>query len=298
MVFWLARLAPGDPVLARLGYGFKSDYPSQATVDALRAELGLDKPIPVQYYRWMYSTLIKRDLGVAMQSQKPVGPLVWQKFQKSLPLALTGVIIGVSLGVTLGVIAGTRPFTWMDNGISAVSLFGIAAPSFWVGLLLILFFAVWLGWFPTRGYAPIGYDSINIKHLVLPGFTIAIGLVGSLTRYMRSGMLDVMTSDYIRTARAKGMDNRVVILRHAFKNALLVVVTIIGLEFAGVLGGSIVTETVFQWPGLGLMLRNAVALRDYNVLQVLTLVIATVYVLVNLAVDITYGYLDPRIRYE
>ena len=186
----------------------------------------------------------------------------------------------------------------MDNGISAVSLFGIAAPSFWVGLLLILFFAVWLGWFPTRGYAPIGYDTIQIKHLVLPGFTIAIGLVGSLTRYMRSGMLDVMTSDYIRTARAKGMSNRVVILRHAFKNALLVVVTIIGLEFAAVLGGSIVTETVFQWPGLGLMLRNAVALRDYNILQILTLVIATVYVLVNLAVDITYGYLDPRIRYE
>ncbi len=297
VVFWLARLAPGDPVLARLGYGFKSDYPSQATIDAMRAELGLDQPIPIQYLAWM-GTLARGNLGVAIQSKKPVGELVWQKFQKSFPLALTGIAIGVTLGVTLGVIAGTRPFTWLDNTISTVSLFGIAAPSFWVGLLLILFFAVWLGWFPTRGYAPIGADSIHVRHLVLPGLTIAIGLVGSLTRYMRSGMLDVMTSDYIRTARAKGMAQRVVILRHALKNALLVVVTIIGLEFAAVLGGSIVTETVFQWPGMGLMLRNAVALRDYNVLQILTLVIATVYVTVNLAVDIAYGYLDPRIRYE
>jgi ABC-type dipeptide/oligopeptide/nickel transport system permease component len=297
VVFVLARLAPGDPVLARLGLGFRSDYPSQEMLEAERRDLGLDKPIPIQYFAWM-GNMLTADLGIAIQSKKPVGPLVWEKFKRSLPLALSGVVMGVFLGITLGIVAGTRPFTWLDSIISTISLFGVAAPGFWVGLMLILFFAVKLDWLPTHGYAPAGESSIHFKYLILPSFTIAIGLVGSLTRYMRSGMLDVMTSDYIRTARAKGMLERVVILRHALKNAMLVVVTIIGLDFAAVLGGSIVTETVFQWPGMGLMLRNAVALRDYNVLQILTLLIAAVYVMINLAVDITYGYLDPRIRYE
>ena len=202
------------------------------------------------------------------------------------------------MAIPLGIIAGTRPFSWVDNLISSISLFGIAAPSFWIGLMLILFFGVYLGWFPIFGSGPPGSESIHLKYLILPTIAVAVQLVGSQTRFMRSGMLDVMSSDYIRTARAKGLAGRTVVLRHAMKNALLPVVTIIGLDFAAVLGSSIVTETVFRWPGMGPLLVQAIGLRDYGLIQILVLFIALIYISLNLAVDIVYGLLDPRVRYR
>ena len=196
------------------------------------------------------------------------------------------------MAIPLGLIAGTRPFGWIDNVISAFSLFGIAAPSFWIGLMLIILFGVYLGWLPVFGSGPPGSEAIHWKHMILPATAVAVQLVGSQTRFMRSGMLDVMSSDYIRTARAKGLAGHTVVLRHGMKNAMLPVVTIIGLDFAAVLGGSIVTETVFSWAAWGPLLVEAIGFRDYGLVQILVLFIALIYVGINLLVDIAYGLLD------
>ena len=197
----------------------------------------------------------------------------------------------------MGIIAGIKPYSWLDNVVTAVSLFGVSAPNFWVGLMLILFFAVRLGWLPTSGYGPPG-EGFELKYLILPAVSLGTSMMGSLTRYMRSGMLDVMNSDYIRTAYAKGLRYRSVVLRHGLKNALLSVVTIITLDIAGLLGGALVTENVFSYPGLGQMLVAAVQARDYHIVQAVVMLAAVVYVLLNLLADITYAYLDPRIRYD
>ncbi len=296
VVFTLVRLAPGDPALARLGVGEGSIVTREA-YEAERRALGLDRPIPVQYFIWL-GNFLRGDLGIDIRAKQPIMGLVIQKFQKSLPLAAGGLLLGVAVAMPLGIIAGTRPFTWTDNVISAISLFGVAAPSFWIGLMLILFFAVNLGWLPAFGTGPPGSSAIHVKHLILPTIAISVQLIGSQTRFMRSGMLDVMSSDYVRTARAKGLVQHVVILRHGVRNALLTVVTIIGLDFAAVLGSSIVTETVFRWPGMGLLLVEAINLRDYGLIQILVLFIAVIYILINLVVDLLYVVLDPRVRYD
>ena len=295
-VFVLVRLSPGDPALARLGIGAGSIV-THEKYEIERKLLGLDKPITVQYLIWVRN-LATGDMGIAYASKKPIVWLVPRKFMKTLPLAASGLFLGIAIAIPLGIIAGTRPFTWADNIISTVSLFGIAAPSFWIGLMLMLLFGVYLGWFPTFGSGPPGTDSIHIQYLILPAITVAVQLVGSQARFMRSAMLEVMSSDYIRTARSKGLTESTVVLRHGLKNALLPVVTIIGLDFAAVLGSSVVTETVFRWPGMGPLLVEAIGDRDYGLIQVLVMFIGLIYITFNLAVDITYGLLDPRIRYR
>lgn len=296
VVFTLVRLAPGDPALARLGVGEGSIVTREAYLAEKKA-LGLDRPIPVQYLIWL-GNVVRGDLGIDILGKKPIMGLVIDKFKMTLPLAVGGLFLGVVVAIPLGILAGTRPFTWVDNVISAFSLFGVAAPSFWVGLMLILFFAVRLEWFPVFGAGPPGSNTIHLKHAVLPIIAVSVQLFGSQTRFMRSGMLDVMGTGYIRTARAKGLADNIVVLRHALKNALLPVVTIIGLNFAATLGSSIVTESVFRWPGMGLLLVEAIKIRDYSLIQVLVLFLAVIYVLVNLLVDIAYGFLDPRVRYQ
>ena len=265
-------------------------------VEGEREALGLNKPMYVQYAIWV-KNLLRGDLGVAFINNQPVGPLVIEKFKRTIPLTFAALLVGVSVALPLGIIAGLRPFSWTDNVVTAISLFGVAAPSFWVGIMFILFFAVKLGWLPTSGYGPPG-QGFEFKYLIMPATSLGIQVMGSLTRYMRSGMLDVMNTDYIRTARAKGLRYRTVVLRHALKNALLSVVTILALDFAGLLGGSIVTESVFRYPGMGLMLVNAISARDYHIVQAIVMLIAVTYVLINLLADILYGFLDPRIRYE
>ena len=296
VVFVLVRLAPGDPALSRMGISAGSVITHEA-YEMERKALGLDKPIPVQYFIWARNVLTG-DMGIAASSKQPIMGLVIRKFQKSLPLAASAILLGVAVAIPLGLLAGTRPFSWVDNVISAFSLFGLAAPSFWIGLMLILFFGVYLGWLPVFGSGPPGSESIHLKYMILPATAVAVQLIGSQTRFLRSGMLDVMSSDYIRTARAKGLSGLTVVLRHGMKNALLTVVTIIGLDFAAVLGSSIVTETVFRWPGMGPLLVQAIGFRDYGLVQILVLFIALIYVVVNLVVDIAYGLLDPRVRYQ
>ena len=273
----------------------------EATREALemeREELGLNEPVYVQYAIWI-GKLIRGDMGVSLSysADHPVSSLVLEKFKRTIPLTLSALTVGVVLSIPLGIIAGLRPFTWLDNFISATSLFGVAAPSFWVGLMLILLFAVQLGWLPTSGYGPIG-EGFHWKYFILPSIALGFQLLGALTRYMRSGMLDVMSSDYIRTARAKGLPFKLIVARHAMKNAMLSVVTVIALDLGALLAGALVTETVFNWPGVGLLLVDAIQGRDYAIVQMIVLITSVVYVSVNLLADILYGYLDPRIRYE
>ena len=293
IIFAAVRFAPGDPAVARLGM-----EATQAGLDQQREELGLDKPIVTQYVIWV-GKILRGDLGVSMSysAEHPISSLVWEKFKRTVPLTLSAMTFGIVVAVPLGIVAGLRPFTWLDNFISAISLFGVAAPSFWVGLMLILFFAVQLGWLPTSGYGPIG-GGFEARHFVLPTIALGIQLLGALTRYMRSGMLDVMSADYIRTARAKGLPYKLVVARHALKNALLTVVTVIALDFGGLLAGALVTETVFRWPGVGLLLVDAIQTRDFAIIQMIVLFTAVTYIMVNLAADVGYGYIDPRIRYE
>ena len=273
----------------------------EATREALeqeRHDLGLDKPIYTQYVIWV-GKVFRGDMGVsiAYASDHPVAPLVWEKFKRTIPLTLSALAIGLVVSIPLGIIAGLRPYSPLDNIISASSLFGVAAPSFWVGLMLILLFAVRLDWLPTSGYGPIG-QGFHWKYFILPSIALGFQLMGALTRYMRSGMLDVMSSDYIRTARAKGLPYRTVVARHAVKNAMLPVVTVIALDLGGLLAGALVTETVFRWPGVGLLLVNAIQARDYAIVQMIVLVTSVTYISVNLLADILYRYLDPRIRLE
>jgi peptide/nickel transport system permease protein len=293
VIFALIRFAPGDPAVTRLGM--------EATREALemeREELGLNKPLLVQYAIWL-GKMLRGDMGVSLSysADHPVSSLVLEKFKRTIPLTLSALTVGVVLSIPLGIIAGLRPFTWLDNFISATSLFGVAAPSFWVGLMLILLFAVQLGWLPTSGYGPIG-EGFHWKYFILPSIALGFQLLGALTRYMRSGMLDVMSSDYIRTARAKGLSFKMIVGRHALKNAMLSVVTVIALDLGALLAGALVTETVFNWPGVGLLLVDAIQGRDYAIVQMIVLITSVVYVSVNLLADILYGYLDPRIRYE
>ncbi len=296
VVFFLIRFAPGNPSVIRLGFVEEGNALEARARD--EKELGLDKPIYVQYYKWA-SHVIRGDFGVTVTLGigVDVRSLVLEKAKRSLPIALAAMLIGVVVSIPLGLIAGTRPNTFVDHAVTAFSLFGVAAPSFWVGLMLILFFAVRLNWFPTSGYGPIE-GGFSFHNLVLPATTLGIQIIGGLTRFMRSGMLDVMSSDYIRTANAKGLRYWTVVMRHALKNALLVVVTVVALTFGGLLTGSVVTETVFAWPGLGQLLVTAIKRLDYGVVQAAVLLAGSSFVVVNLAADIAYGYLDPRIRYQ
>ena len=296
VVFFLIRFAPGNPSVIRLG--FVEEGNALAARERDEKELGLDKPIYVQYYKWV-SHVIRGDFGVTVTLGigVDVRPLVLEKAKRSLPIALAAMLIGVVVSIPLGLLAGTRPNTFVDHAVTAFSLFGVAAPSFWVGLMLILFFAVRLNWFPTSGYGPVE-GGFSFHNLVLPATTLGIQIIGGLTRFMRSGMLDVMSSDYIRTANAKGLRYWTVVMRHALKNALLVVVTVVALTFGGLLTGSVVTETVFAWPGLGQLLVTAIKRLDYGVVQAAVLLAGSSFVVVNLAADIAYGYLDPRIRYQ
>lgn len=291
IVFAVVRLVPGDPAMVRLGM--------EASAEAIareRTALGLDKPIYVQYVIWAGNAL-RGDFGVSWVSHQPAFAVVWEKFKLSVPLALAATLIGLGISLPLGIVSGMKPYTWIDSIATTFSLVGIAIPSFFTGVVLILFFGVQLGWLPTSGYGPPG-EALQLRYLVLPAAALGIQLAAGLTRFMRSGMLDVMNTDYIRTARAKGLAERLVVLRHALKNAMLSVVTVFALNFGALLGGAVVTEQVFRWPGVGLLLIGAIGNRDYGVVQAGVLLVALIYVLSNLMADLALGFLDPRIRYD
>jgi len=294
-VFVIIRLVPGDPAVVMLG----QEAPPGAA-DLVRHELGLDQPIPIQYAFWLRD-VARGNFGVSWRSKQPALSLIIRRVPATLTLTIAATVVALAIAFPLGVLSGTRPYSWLDNLCTIFSLFGVAMPSFWLGLMLILLFSVSLGWLPPTGWVPLG-ESDNpgesLKYLIMPAVTLGVGFAAPLTRFLRSGMLDVMSLDYMRTARAKGLHGQRLVLGHALKNALLPVITVFGLFFGVLLGGAVLTESVFSWPGLGRLLVDSIEVRDYGVVQGVVLFVTLMFAFVNLLVDLSYAYLDPRIRFE
>jgi ABC-type dipeptide/oligopeptide/nickel transport system permease component len=295
VVFMVLHLSPGDPVEIMLG--------SQATQEdraRLRAELGLDQPLSVQYARWL-GHVARGDLGRSLWMKRPVLAEVWTRFQATLLLTGTALVLSTAGGIALGVLSATRPNSLLDRLSAMASLFGASMPVFWLGIVLMVVFALWLRWLPASGmYAPDGDGGLGdlLRHLALPAVTLAAASTTIIARLTRSAMLDVLGQDYVRTARAKGVLEAGVVLRHALENALIPIVTVIGVQAGYLLGGAVLTETVFAWPGVGTLMVQGILARDFPLVQGCVLVVALAFVLVNLAVDLLYAWLDPRIRYE
>lgn len=291
--FTLMSIVVGDPVLIILGPEMVAD---EATIERMREDLGLNRPLPVQYLDWL-KHVVTGDLGRSVRSPAPVTEMILQRVPVTIQLTLMALGLALLVSIPLGITASLRPGSRLDVLISAFTSVSLSVPNFWLGLILIYVFALILGWLPSGGFVPFRDDpSQNLKHMILPTLTLCTGLIGTQARYVRSAMLDVLDQDYIRTARAKGLREPLVILRHALRNALMPVVTIVGLELGGMLGGAVVTETIFSLPGIGSLLISSVFGRDLPMIQGLILFITTAVVLTNLATDVIYAILDPRIR--
>ena len=288
IVFILMYIVPGDP--ARLMMGQHAD---QATLQSIRHEMGLDQPVYIQYIRFL-GRLARGDLGVSYRQQRPVAEIIRERFPATAKLAAASMVIAIVLGIGAGILAAVYRNTFIDWMMMVLSLSGISMPVFWLGMMLILLFASVLGWLPVGGYGNNG----GLRYLLLPAVSLAAVSVGYIARMMRSTMLEVIHKDYIRTARAKGLTEKTVILRHTLRNAFIPVITIIGVNFASLLGGAVATETVFAWPGLGRATVDAIRMRDIPVVEGCVIFLAVVFVLVNLLVDISYAWLDPRIHYD
>lgn len=284
LIFVAMRAVPGDPALLLAG-----DFATPDTVESLRAKWGLDRPLAVQYFVFM-SHLVQGDLGRSIVSDLPVIDEILQRFRVTIVLALAAIVVAVLVGLSTGIVGATRPYTVWDYGSMVIAMIGVSTPIFWSGMLLILLFAVVLGWLPSGGVD-------TWRGYILPAISLGFFAAGIIARQTRSAMLDVLRQDYVRTARAKGLQERRVINRHALRNALVPVVTIIGLEFGRMLGGAILTETVFSLPGLGSFLIISISKRDYPVVQAIVLWLALAFVVINMTIDVLYATLDPRIRY-
>jgi peptide/nickel transport system permease protein len=295
IIFMVLHLSPGDPVEIMLG--------SQATQEdraRLRSDLGLDQPLHVQYVRWL-GHVARGDLGRSIWMRRPVLNEVLVRFRATLILTATALLISTTVGIALGVASAARPNSVLDRTSAVASLFGASMPSFWLGIVLMVVFALWLGWLPASGmFAPYGGGDVRdlLAHLILPAVTLAGASVTIIARLTRSTMLETLGQDYIRTARAKGVVERAVVLRHGLKNALIPIVTVVGVQAGYLLGGAVLTETVFAWPGVGTLMVQGILARDFPLVQGCVLIVALSFVLVNLAVDLFYAWLDPRIRYE
>jgi len=285
LVFFMIRLLPGDPARALAGMQASPEF-----IEQTRARYYLDEPLPVQYGIFVRD-ILRGDLGQSTFSRRPVALELRIRFPRTLQLAVTALAIATVVGVSAGVVSATKRYSLFDNISMLLALIGVAAPVFWLALMLQLLFAVNLGWLPSSG---IG----TWRHMVLPSVTLGMASAGLIARITRSSMLDVLRQDYIMTARAKGLVEQIVVYKHAFKNALIPVVTVMGLQFGILLGGAVLTETVFAWPGVGRLLVDSILRRDYPVVQATVLVLALSFVLINLIVDIIYAYLDPRITYD
>ncbi|MGH2615304.1 MAG: ABC transporter permease [Thermomicrobiales bacterium] len=293
LVFFMLRMIPGDPVIQMLG----PEYTPEAAA-ALRVKLGLDQPLHIQYVRWL-GNVLRGDLGGSIASGETVAGAIASGLPKTLSLAVLSFVMATAVAVPAGVIAALRRNGAFDYIASIVAFVGVSMPSFWFGIILILIFAVQLRWLPAIGYSEIREDGIWewFQRLILPSLAIGAGYAAILMRFVRAGLLDVLGSDYVRTARAKGVRERTVVLRHALRNALIPVVTVIGIQLALLLSGTVVIETVFSIRGIGRILVGAIFDRDYPIVQGVILLIAVIFVLANLIVDIIYTFLDPRIRY-
>lgn len=292
IVFVIIRVTPGDPAAVMLG-----PEASQQDIAALRTQLGLDRPLPLQYVTWL-GQLARGDLGQSIFLNKPVLSALADRAEPTFWLTLMSLLIATAIAVPVGILSAVKRGTVLDQSVLSFSMFTSSVPSFWLGLLLMQVFAVKLGWLPVSGYGgPDASIGTRLSHLILPA--VVLGVVNSalITRFIRASMLDVLRDDYVRTARAKGLTETRVILKHAVRNALIPILTVIGLTTALLISGAVVTETVFGLPGVGSLVVSAVLRRDYPVIQGALLVIAAIYVLINLFIDLMYMVVDPRVRY-
>ena len=285
VVFMMLHLIPGDPAVNILGLGA-----SKEAIKATRTQLGLDKPLYIQYFIFLKNAL-SGDFGISIRTKTPVIESIIERYPYTLMLALGGTVVAALVGMIIGIISAVNQNRFWDNFLMVVSLISVSTPSFFLALVIILLFSLYLGWFPSMGvYTP--------KHYVLPILAMGTQSVGLIARMTRSAMLDVLHQDYIRTSRSKGVSENVIIYSHALKNALIPVITIIGLRFGGLLAGSALIESVFSIPGIGRLMIDGVLMRDYPVVQATVLLISTTFVIINLVVDILYKLVDPRIRYQ
>jgi len=291
LVFMVLHLVPGNPAQVIAG----ADAPP-ATVKQIEHELGLDRPLPEQYWNYI-GRVLHGDLGRSLRSKRPVADDIRDALPNTLALAVMAAVITPLIAIPLGLLAAIRQGTATDTTVTFFSTVGITMPVFAVGLLLIFFFGIRLGWMPISGIGESLGSLDGLKHAVLPAITLSLGSIAVVTRLSRSALLEVLNQDYIRTARAKGLREGAVILRHGLKNALLPVITVYGLQIGALLSGAVVTETVFAWPGIGRLALSAIQGRDFPVVQGCLLVVATIFVLVNLVVDLLYAFVDPRIHY-
>jgi peptide/nickel transport system permease protein/oligopeptide transport system permease protein len=285
LLFFMLRMLPGDPAQVLAGLMATPDE-----VELIRHQLGLDRPIHVQYVFFL-GRLARFDLGRSARTQNPVTEEIWARLPNTLLLAVVAITLACLFGIPAGIISAVRPYTWLDYVVTSTAIFGISMPVFWLGLMLVVVFAVWLQWLPAGGTG-------TWRHVILPSFTLAAFVVAFIARMTRSSMIEVLSQDYTTTARSKGLKEQVVVIKHALKNALIPIITVVGLQFGMLLGGAVLTETVFAWPGVGRLIVDSILARDYPVIQGAILVFGLLYILVNLVVDLLYAYVDPRIRYD
>jgi ABC-type dipeptide/oligopeptide/nickel transport system permease component len=290
----MIHLAPGDPISTRFGLNLKNLEPER--IEQIREELGLNDPLPVQYLRYLIN-LLQGDLGRSLTTNRPVAGELVSRLPATIELTIASMLIVLLVAVPLGILSAVKRGSLVDNLCMAGALLGVSMPSFWFGIMLMLLFSLKLGLLPTGGRGD-GTLADLIKALIMPAITLGTGLMGIVARLTRSSMLEVLGQDYMRTAHAKGLATRLVLVRHGLRNALIPVVTVIGVQFASLLGGAVIVETIFAWPGMGRLAVNAISRRDYPVIMGTVLVFAVVFVLANLIVDILYTLIDPRIRYD
>jgi len=293
LIFVIFRLIPGDPVQFILGAN-----PHPEAVVALRRQFGLDQPIPVQFIRWL-GNVVRGDLGVSYINNQSVLSLILQKLPATLQLAFLAMLLGSAIGIALGLVSALKQDSWTDMLVRIIALFGFCTPRYWLAILLVILFSLTLKWLPSGGYVPLS-ESVrdNLRHVIVPMTTLALPIAAEQMRFLRSSMLDVIQQDYIRTARAKGLPERTVVMRHALKNALIPFLTIFGLQLGFSLGGSIVVELICAWPGIGWLTIQSIHRRDYAVVQGVVMVSAIGFLIINLLVDVCYTILDPRVRYD
>ena len=297
MLFLMMRLLPGDPIVMYMSMR-DVEGASQEQIDTLRKEFGLDKPVMVQYLRWMNGA-VRGDLGRSIVSRDSVSAELKRRFPITLYLSFLSLLLSIVLSIPMGVVSAMKRGTWLDTLVTTMANLGVTVPVFWLGILLVYAFGLYLGWLPVFGYtSPFENFRLSMKQAIMPVFCLAVFSIASSMRQTRSSMLEVIRQDYIRTARAKGMKEAVIVTRHALKNALIPVVTLTGMTVRYLFGGAVLVETVFNIPGMGRLTVDSIMAQDYPVVQGAVLVIALTILLSNLIVDISYGWLDPRIRYE
>jgi peptide/nickel transport system permease protein len=291
IIFSLQQLLPGDPALVMAG-----EERDPAVIEQIRRQYRLDQPIPIQYLYWVKGVLTG-DLGESMRLKEPVMKLILQKLPVTLQLATMAMVIALLIGVTAGIVSAVKRDTWIDYAVNVLSLWGISTPNFWLGIMLIFLFAVTLGWLPASGYVSPWEDwRQSLATTIMPAFVLGNAIAGVIMRHTRSAMLQALQSDYVRTARAKGIEERSVVLKHAMRNALTPVITLGALEFGTLLSGAVLTEQIFTIPGFGKLIVDAVFNRDYAVVQGVVLVTATTYITLNLLADVGYILVNPRLR--